>query len=225
MSLSVRLGRSSRRPWRVREVISTSAPPSGMNRSVRAMSQRTGNGVSSRAFDVIPRKGWHLGRVGRRRLSEHLEDAVQPVLRQAEEAEPGGRGERPLREPLANPVAGLVELPLRQPDAVLDRPAPVVALVKADRRREDERQPEGSVEGELGRLGPQDVGVRQPALEAQEIALEALLAEDLDAALAVLVARGEPGLAGPGGEALRDLRPHAGDQTEPQPALTDRRRE
>ena len=59
--------------------------------------------------------------------------------------------------------AARLRLALLEARAGLDRPAPVVALVHADRRREDERQAERAEEGHLARLGPQHVGVGEAA--------------------------------------------------------------
>src|SRR4029077_20178348 len=76
-----------------------------------------------------------------------LQNLIQPELRHPHEAGPGGSGEGAVVEPLAQPVRGVGGIALLQARAVLDRPAPVVALVDAYRIREDEGQPERGEEG------------------------------------------------------------------------------
>ena len=60
--------------------------------------------------------------------------------------------------------------------AVLDRPAPVVALLRAHGRREDQRQAQRAVEGHLAGLGPQDVGLGEQRVTGAEVVVAMLSA-------------------------------------------------
>src|ERR1700681_2511512 len=140
-----------------------------------------------------------------------LENLIQPELRHPHEAGPGGSGEGAVVEPLAQPVRGVGGIALLQARSVLDRPAPVVALVDTHRKGEDERQAEGGKEGHLAGLGPQNVRLRQQSVEAGEVVVQTCCQEDLDAVAQAIV---QPGLAHPLVELRGDLASHSRREAE-----------
>ncbi len=138
------------------------------------------------------------------------------MLGQAGEPRPGGPGQRSILQPVGDPLPGGGRIALHDAGAALADPAPVVALVDPHRLREDQWKAQRRVEGELGGLGPERVGERHGRVEAVEVLVHGIGAQDL-----------HPGADGPihAGqvEFLAKTRLHgcadAGHQHQPEPPL------